>query len=185
MSKAVPEPSELRIELGAPDELFDGRNSQILQGIPGEDPGIDHILNELSGRSRRDSFTILILLPREEATAEVEQGMRHAIARYCDMGIGRIENELKAIYREGRQALLFGAILLAGFLALSELVLQSGAAKGIRDFFGNGLFLVAAWVGMWYPLDTLIYAGRPYRIERRLLQSLRQTEILVRSRDDE
>jgi hypothetical protein len=72
--------------------------------------------------------------------------------------------------------------MLAGFLLLSEAVLRSRAPREIRDFFGNGLFLVAAWVGMWYPLDTLIYSGRPHRIERRLLHTLRSAEITVRAR---
>jgi hypothetical protein len=28
---------------------------------------------------------------------------------------------------------------------------RSSAPESIRMFFGDGVFLVAAWVGMWYP----------------------------------
>jgi hypothetical protein len=64
-------------------------------------------------------------------------------------------------------------------LLISEEILSSGAPKGIRDFFGNGLFIVAAWVGMWYPLETFIYSGRPYRLERKLLRTMGSMEIHI------
>jgi hypothetical protein len=59
-------------------------------------------------------------------------------------------------------------------------VLRSKVPKELRDFLGNGLFLVVAWVGLWYPLDTLFYAGRPHRAERKLLRALSDVELVVR-----
>jgi hypothetical protein len=90
-----------------------------------------------------------------------------------------MESELKALHRDGWQTLVIGAILLAVSLAASEAILSSGAPRGIKDFFGNGLFIVAAWVGMWYPLETFIYSGRPYRLERRVLRAMQAMEIVV------
>lgn len=74
--------------------------------------------------------------------------------------------------------------MLAVGLAPSELVLNSGLPSGIRNFLGDGSFLVAAWVGMWSPLDTLIYTGRPHHLERRLLPAPREMEIVVRASGD-
>jgi len=174
-------PYALTIELDDPDDLFNARAADVMHGVPSREPGIDEILNEMGSRSAAATSTVVIVLPRERATPEAERGMRHALRRYCDVGITRAENELKAIQREGMQALLLGVVMLAAFLALSEIVLKSSIPGGLRNFFGNGLFLVAAWVGMWYPLDTLIYTGRPHRIERKLLHALRDAKIVVQS----
>ena len=75
--------------------------------------------------------------------------------------------------------LLSGVVVLFIGLVLSETVLRSKVPKELRDFLGNGLFLVVAWVGLWYPLDTLFYAGRPHRAERKLLRALGQVELVV------
>lgn len=179
-----PAAHEIRIELGAPDELFYPRESDVEAGVPLLDAGIDQIRTELSSRSLRTPARIVLVLPRAKATPEVERGVRQAITRYCDAGIKREESLLAAVRREGGRASFFGAIVLAVGLALSEAVLQSGLPGGIRSFFGDGLFLVVAWVGMWYPLDTLIYTGRPHHLERGILRALRESEIVVRPDDE-
>lgn len=37
-----------------------------------------------------------------------------------------------------------------------------------------------AWIGAWYPLDTLINYTRPYRQTRKVLQALRKFPVVVR-----
>jgi hypothetical protein len=171
---------ELTIALSDPRELFDAPAYDVAAGTPPGLPGIDRIREELRSQPIRGQVTVAVVLPAGEATPRVERGLRESIARYCDAGIARAEIELRAIRRDGIQTLFFGAIVLAGFLALSEAVLRSTLPKELRDFFGNGLFLVAAWVGLWYPLDTLLYSGRPCRSERKLLRMIRAIEIVVR-----
>lgn len=77
------------------------------------------------------------------------------------------------------RALLIGTIVLAGGLALSALVLASSAPPTIRTFFGEGLFVVIAWVGAWYPLDVLIHYTRPYRRTKKLLEAVSRMDVVV------
>jgi hypothetical protein len=171
---------EVTVALGHPDELFEPAACDVANGAPPGVPGIEQVRRELSSGPLRAPIKLVVEMPTGQATPQVERGVKQAIAGYCRSGIAQAENELAAIRRDGTQTLIFGVIVLAAFLAASEAVLSSGAPKDIRDFFGNGLFLVAAWVGMWYPLDTLIYSGRPYRFERRLLRAMSAMEIVVR-----
>jgi hypothetical protein len=171
---------ELEVALSHPNELFEPAASDAANGVPPGVAGIDRIRRELSSGSLRGPVKLVVQVSADQATAQVERGIKQAMARYCEDGIAQAEKELAAIRRDGTQTLIFGIVVLAAFLAASEAVLSSGAPKDIRDFFGNGLFLVAAWVGMWYPLDTLIYSGRPYRFERRLLRTMGAMEIVVR-----
>jgi hypothetical protein len=171
---------ELTISLADPRELFDPPAYDVAEGTPPALPGIDRIRDELRSQPVSGQVTVTIVLPAARATPRVERGLRESVVRYCDASIARAELELRAIRRDGMQTLVFGAVVLAVFLALSEAVLRSAIPKELRDFFGNGLFLVAAWVGLWYPLDTLLYSGRPCRSERKLLRAMRAIEIVVR-----
>lgn len=179
------EQDELRIQLSDPDELFDYGRPDVAKGKPGSYPGIDRIRNELNSGSRRKPVRLAVVLPSEHITAETERGIREAVVTYCDAGIKRAEQELSAAQRDGWQTLLLGAVILAAGLALSTIFTESKWPQTIRVFFGDGVFLVAAWVGLWYPLDTLVYAGRPYRVERKLLRAIRDLEIAVRPADED
>ena len=144
---------------------------------------MDQLRSELISRPLRTPATAVIVLPRTEVQPDLKRATRQAVDRYCAIGIKQVENELGAIRREGIRALILGAILLAIFLGLSEAVLHSGFPDAIRTFFGDGLFVVTAWVGMWYPLEMLIYAGRPHKLENNVLRAIREMEIVVRASD--
>jgi hypothetical protein len=176
---------ELRVVLREPNELFDYGPPNVLEGNPGSYPGIDRIRNELSSGSPQRPRRLAVLLPPEHITSQTQRGIRDAIASYCDGEIRRAEHDLGAAQRDGWQTLLLGLVVLAAGLALSTIFTENRWPQTIRVFFGDGVFLVIAWVGVWYPLDTLFYAGRPYRIERKLLQAIRELEIVVRPLDAE
>jgi hypothetical protein len=180
MRNARPGGLELMVALNHPNELFEAPGFDVANGLPPREAGIDRIRRELSAGSLRAPAKLVVEVPADQATPQVESGIKQAFARYCEAGIAHAEEELRAVHRDGWQTLLLGAILLAAGLLISEAILASSAPKGIRDFFGNGLFIVAAWVGMWYPLETLIYTGRPHRLERKLLRAMGAMEIAVR-----
>ncbi len=173
------EQDELRVTLNEPNELFDYGPPNVVQGNPGSYPGIDRIRNELSSGSPRRPLRLTVLLPRPQVTPQTERGIREAVASYCDAGIKRAEHDLSAAQRDGWQTLFLGTVILAAGLALSTVFTNKEWPQVIQVFFGDGIFLVAAWVGLWYPLDTLVFAGRPYRVERKLLQTIRELEIAV------
>jgi hypothetical protein len=172
---------EFTVRLEDPNELFEPRGSDVLAGRPPQDPAIEQIHDELHSHPRDLPAAVAIVLPPDKATPDVERGVEEAVARYCATEITRTERELEAIRRDGLQTLLFGAVVLAVGLVLSEAVLRTrGWPKELRDFLGNGLFLVVAWVGLWYPLDTLFYSGRPYRAELKALRSMARLRFVVR-----
>lgn len=176
---------EFTVRLDDPNELFEPRAADVERGRAPEEPAIELIRDSFGSRKWSEPGRVTIELPPEKATSEVERGVRQALARYCEAGIARVDRDLAATRRDGLHTLLFGAAVLAAGLILSEAVLRTrGWPKELRDFLGNGLFLVVAWVGLWYPLDTLFYSGRPFRAERRLLHALSRVEIVVTPRGD-
>jgi hypothetical protein len=171
---------ELTLEIEHPDQLFAPRSPDVAAGLPPLPPGIDQLRDRLRSGRLRAPDTALIVLPRASIQPDLEHGIRTAVARYCELGIAQADNELAAIHREGVRSLGLGVLLLAIFLGLSEVALQSDLPTGLRSFFGDGLFVVAAWVGMWHPLETLIYTG-PHRLDKKVLAAIQGMEILVRA----
>lgn len=171
---------EFTVRLEDPNELFEPRAARVELGRPPEAPAIDEIRHSFATHRRPATGRVTIELPPDKATPEVERGVRQAFARYCEAGIEQDQRGLVAISRDGFQTLLSGAVVLFVGLLLSEAVMRSKIPKELRDFLGQGLFLVVAWVGLWYPLDTLFYAGRPFRAERKLLRALSEVELVVR-----
>jgi hypothetical protein len=124
-----------------------------------------------------------IILPCSEVEPDVELRVADAVRRYCTARIDRIDRELRALRREGFSSLWIGLLSLASGLLLSEAFRRSSLPETVRVFFGDGVFLLVAWVGMWYPLDLLFYARRPYLRERRLLEAVRDMRITVTAAD--
>jgi hypothetical protein len=172
---------EFTVRLDEPNQLFEERPADVVRGRAPEPPGIQRIRDEVFYRPRKARGRATIVLPPDKATPEAERGIRQAIAHYCETGIDRDGHELAGVRHDGWRTLAIGAVILALGLALSEVVLKSKWPHELREFFGNGLFIVIAWVGLWYPLDTLIYAGRPYRSDRKMLAAIGRLEILVRA----
>ncbi len=172
--------SELTIRLGAADELFVTPPEGALTGPrPRLRSGIDELLSELGARRLGTVRMVTITLPTGQIHAGCEEQVRDGIAKYCELRLRETDNELHAMREDGGRALIIGMIVLFVGLALSALVLHSSAPHAIRTFFGEGLFVVIAWVGAWYPLDLLIYYTRPISRTRKLLQALRRMDIVV------
>src|ERR1700726_4660285 len=161
---------ELRLELEEADELFVPRAPDVASGVPPLPPGIEQIQSELGSRPVRTAVATVIVLPRARFRPDLARDITRAVERYCEIGIRRADNELRVQRREGLRWLVIGCVVFAAFVYFSERVLSTGLPYVVRDFFGNGLFIVVAWVALWYPIDLLFYYGRPYRMERNVLR---------------
>jgi hypothetical protein len=175
---------ELTVELGEANELFAAREPDVASGMPGLPPGIDRIREELDARSLPRSLATVIVLPAAKVTPSLACDIGRAVERYCEMGIAKAESEIKQLHKEGVRTLLIGLSLFAVFVSIAETVVRTSMPETVRDFLGSeGLFLVVGWVGLWYPIETLLYSGRPYRREIAVLRAMREMQIEIRAAD--
>ncbi len=175
---------ELTLELCGADEFFAGSESNVAAGRPPLPPGIDQIREELDAHSLPDALATVIVLPRTQVKPGLSAEIRKAVEHYCEMGISKAENEIKMLRREGVKTLLIGLSLFVVFGILAETVVHTGLPSPVRDFLGeDGLFVVVGWVGLWYPIETLLYSQRPYRQEIAVLQLIRRMHIEVHRAD--
>jgi hypothetical protein len=172
--------TDVTIRLGAVEELFvvpsDGA---FRRSDPRLQSGIDELLSELGATRLGRVGTVTLALPAAEIRPGFQEQVGGWIQNYCQLRLRQTNNELGAIRQDGLRSLLAGMIVLFAGLALSAVVLHSSAPHALRTFFGEGLFVVIAWVGAWYPLDVLIYYPRPHRRTRKLLERLRRMEVVL------
>ncbi len=140
--------------------------------------GVDELLNELGAR-RLDTVTgAVLVLPVGEVGPGLDEQLRHALRAYCQLRLRETDNELRAVRQDARRAVGVGASLFVGGIVVSTVVTQS-SAPDLVQILGDGLAVVVAWIGAWYPLDTLIFYTRPYRRTKKVLQALSRIEVTV------
>jgi hypothetical protein len=173
---------ELVLRLDRLQDLFGPPALDEFGGAADLTSGIERVVAELKA-TRPATVHLTILVAEPELTPGVEDRLAAAIRRYCTARIQALEHRRGALRHDGLTALLLGAPLLLVALLLTALVSQSGLPAFWRTFLGDGLLLVLAWVALWYPLDTLLWYGRPITHEIRVVDAMRRMPITVRAAD--
>jgi hypothetical protein len=146
--------------------------------------GIDELLGELLGRRGvKRTKRVVLTLPSAVLTEDTAGRLTTAIARWSDRRNVQVEREARVLWRQGLRSLRVGSLLFLVGLLLSSDFLEPDVPEFFQNVLGNGVFLVIAWVGLWYPLDLLFFARLPLRRERLALSVLARTPIEVRARD--
>lgn len=197
MTKRIEQPSqptkastsdEIVVSLNAPDELFSIGVPDMFSSAGRLLSGMDELVRELTPQRLRPGLRATIVLPPEEVRPDTEQRIRQAIDRYCRLRLEHTEAARRTRRRDVVSAFAIGLVLFAVGIALSSYVAQSNAPALLKSFLADGLFLVTAWVGLWYPLDELVHYGRPLNREKRVLAAIRAMHVSVRgeqrSQDD-
>lgn len=170
---------EIAIRLQSVQELFEPPHCDPLATSPLRlCSGVDELLNELGARRLETVASATVVLPASELAPGLGQQLREAITAYCGLRLRETDNDLRAFRRDAWWALGVGMILFIAGLSVSTIVTQSSAPQLVK-VLGDGLAVVVAWIGAWYPLDTLIHYTRPYRRTRKVLEALSRMEIVV------
>ncbi len=141
--------------------------------------GVDQCISELRSRPSRRPVLLEITLPPSEITDGLDQRMRAALGRYCTHRIAYNARERRSLRFEGLTALGIGLPIAAAGLAVAAYATRLADAAETTKVIGDHLGWVLAWVGLWYPLDVLLFLGHPYRRESRALDRLSRAEVVV------
>ena len=174
--------TEVTIRLRTVQELFEPLPLKAMTTAPLRlRSGVDELCNELGARHLRDVTSAAIELPASEIKPGLEEWVRRMVISYCELRLRETANELRAFRRDTYWALAIGMFLFVAGLTVSTVITNSSDPKLVKTFLGDGLAIVIAWIGAWYPIDTLLNYTRPYRQTRNVLQALREMNIVVRA----
>jgi hypothetical protein len=179
--------SEIIVHLHRPDELFTTDPTGLLDG-DGEGvritTGVDELLGTLLGQRRLAGVKRVVLtLPSAVLTEDTARRLEAGVARWSVHRLAYIEREARVLWRQGLRSLRPGTVLFLVGLLFSTDFLEPDVPEFFQQVLGNGVFLVIAWVGLWYPLDLLFFARLPLNREKRALKILARIPIEVRARD--
>jgi hypothetical protein len=129
--------------------------------------------------SKLKTAKLRILLPQEQIAPETEARAQRALERYCEHMVTEARRKLVAMRWVGLRGLFIGVL----FFGLS-LVASTAAQRlfwipeDLRLLVSESL-VVAGWVIMWQPLDTLVQGLWPHWEEERTFKAMSAVQLSV------
>lgn len=161
-------------------EMFELPQSDLFSDYRNFLTGVDYCLSELRSRRLPAAVRVDIELPAWEATSSTRDRLERTLRRYCQHRMTYNDRERRAVRLDGLSSLRVGlpvAILgLLIALAGAKVLDTTGNTTVVLDAIG----WVLAWVGLWFPLDTLLFTPLVYGRENRVLRRLHDAEVAVR-----
>lgn len=182
MNAALPTP-RYRLDEGHPilevrvesmEQLFDNRDP-----APFRNRDLDPALVEYLLDGARDLRTVNPLRVEIWLGASPSDDVPHAIRAY-------FQHEIDSTNRRRREQVRTGLIGLA--IAISAVIVLIAVAQ-VVDRYLTGLvgtalreaLVISGWVLMWRPLDVLVYDRIAWIRNRRLLESIRDARVVVKT----
>ncbi len=170
---------DYRLALTDPVQLFDAGVQDPFDPQARVESGVDEVVDHLMGHPLPDRVRLILELSRDPGPERGADQIRVALNRQCELRRNSVDRQLALRRREGLAALPTGVVLFAIGLFLSFELTRQHIPEDVRLLLGDGVFLVLGWVGLWYPLDTLVFASGELRRRRRALRLLGRAEVLV------
>jgi hypothetical protein len=135
----------------------DGPAVTYVEACVADDPGVEHL-------------DVLVRLPRAEIAAETSERLQAAIHRYCDAGLVTSRRESQRSNSRGWLMLAFSIVVVAFFVWVAQRF--SASPHTALAIAAEGLS-IAAWVLLWHPLEALVFNRWDFRLDRRVLRTIR------------
>ncbi|WP_108922961.1 hypothetical protein [Mycobacterium montefiorense] len=171
---------DIVIELDDPADLFAVDQRSVLTGSRRIDSGIDELVELMLSQRRHSSNQRIVLDVAGEWPEEMVANLVASVYRYCELAVRRADRQHDLIWRQGMRSLISGSLLFVSGLALSYLFTRPFVGELAIELLGNGVFLVVAWVGLWYPLDVLFIAREQAKRESWVFSTMLTMPVVVR-----
>ncbi len=173
----------INLSLMHPQEMFELPQTDLFSEYRNFLTGVDICLSELRGRQSFRPVQLDISLPPEEIDEDLPARLGRTLRRYCEHRLRYNHGEARAQRFGGISALRLGVpICLLGLVftvASSTIQPQDGLVHVIADQLG----WVLVWIGLWFPLDQLLFYPLPYGRESRVLRRLADAEVVITPRE--
>jgi hypothetical protein len=133
-------------------------------------PAIEYVTACVSDDPRTEHVDIVVGLPREAVHEDTERRLREAIDRYCNARLIANRRQSARNNSRGWLMLAFSIVVVALFVWTAQRFSESSheslsiAAEGLS---------IAAWVLLWHPLEALVFNRWDFRLDRRVLRTIR------------
>jgi hypothetical protein len=167
----------IELRLNTAEEMFALAQTDLFSEYRNFLTGVEYCISLLRSQPIRRPVRLELSLPTAEFDNALGGRLSVALRRYCNQRISYNERERRATRLGGLRSLWIGLpIVVIGYLlVIFEDSLVGHSGNIILDTTG----WVLVWVGIWFPLDTVLFTPLGYTREIRALRRLRDAEISV------
>lgn len=173
------EPEVISLTLASPEEMFHVEQADLFSEYRNFMTGVDYCISVLRSRRSRRPVRLELALPPDQIHDGVRTQISRTLDRYCTHRITYNQRERRAVRFDGLYSLWVGIpIVVIGFVLVivkGSLVGRTGNPNLVLDTGG----WVLVWVGLWFPLDTLLFSPLAYGRENHVLERLRRADIVL------
>jgi len=167
----------IHLRLGRLEDMFEPPEWDARSPSRRFEPGIDSCISELRSRRSQRPVRLEVELPAAQLDPKTPTLLRHALLDYCEERIGRNNRERRIARRDAYAALKIGIPVAIVGLAIA---VATAVANTQDDYtLPNLAGWVLAWVGLWYPLDALLFSALGPKRENAVLTRLHDAEVVV------
>jgi hypothetical protein len=171
----------VRLKLNSLEHLFGETNRDPLAGPVRLRTGVETVHRQLAAKGVRyaQQSRLVLEVPASEIAPGREAQLNEAMDRYCEARIEELDLVLEETQLAGRHALWLGLGFLGVCLALSSVLATAELLPSwLNRLFSEG-FVIAGWVGLWRPIELLLYDAAPYRRTRRFYEAMRTMPVAL------
>ncbi len=168
------------VQLATPLDMFELPRTDLFSEYRNFLTGVEFCISELRSRRDRRPVRLEIELPPDEIDERVTDRMGRTLRSYCTHRMRYNRREQRATRFNGISALRIGIPLAIVGLILTAVALRIGDEDSVFRLVEDHIGWVFAWIGLWYPLDALLFYPLAYGRENRVLALLAEAEIVVR-----
>jgi hypothetical protein len=164
--------TELSVKVNDVRELFAARefdpfadDAEVLESIA-QLAQLPQLVSELR------TIKLRVLVPTAKLTPQTESLVRRALARYSAHMMAQAARKLAAMRWVGLRTFLVGLAFFAISLAASQAVQRLLFLPEALRMLASESLIVAGWVVIWQPLDTLVQGWWPQWEEERTFRAI-------------
>jgi len=171
----------IRLRLERAEDMFEVPAVDARSSPPRRfEAGIETCISELRSRRSQAPVRLELELPASQVGPETSTWLTETLVSFCEDRIARNDRDRRAARRDGYHSLRIGIPIALVGLALA---VATTVANNNDDFtLPNLAGWVLAWVGLWYPLDTIAFSSVVPKRENSVLVRLHDAEVHVTPR---
>lgn len=131
---------------------------------------------EAAEHPRKARFCIVVSVPDGEHTRQTE--VQTAIRTHFHEELAESEERLRSLAQKGHWSFLAALLVVGLLIVISEAVLHLGEGRLVTVLSES--LIILAWVTLWGPAETLLFARFPLWRERDLLRALAEAEVVLK-----
>lgn len=166
----------ITLRMQEPENLFQLPTTDLFSEYRNYRTGVEAALSELRTHRSGDQVELHITMPAAKIRAGLADRMTRALRDYCDQRIVFNNREKNGVRRDGLTALWIGLPITVVGLWLTFWTATADHTEGVEAILSH-LGWVLAWVGLWFPLDVILFSPHQYNRENRALRVLRSATV--------